>query len=189
MIPWRRDRLLAPVFLGFSGSSDSKEFSCNAGEPSSIPGLGRSPGGAHDNPSRILAWRILKDRGAWRATAHGVTKSQTQMSDTADSMACSGRPRTWSYAVCTFRCDVVFSHSSVPLPNPPQFLRPRRELDPSSLVVFRTRHHIRAKDKEGKPWLFHIKTDFWKLLREIPVQMLKPQERPFSICRVSAMND
>ena len=27
--------------------------------------------------SRILAWRIPKDRGAWRATVHAVTKSQT----------------------------------------------------------------------------------------------------------------
>ena len=27
--------------------------------------------------SSILAWRILMDKGAWRATVHGVTKSQT----------------------------------------------------------------------------------------------------------------
>ena len=27
--------------------------------------------------SSILAWRILMDRGAWQATVHGVTKSQT----------------------------------------------------------------------------------------------------------------
>ena len=31
--------------------------------------------------SGILAWRILKDRGAPRATVHGVAKSQTQLSD------------------------------------------------------------------------------------------------------------
>ena len=31
--------------------------------------------------SSILAWRIPMDRGAWRATAHGVTKSQTRLSD------------------------------------------------------------------------------------------------------------
>ena len=30
--------------LGFPGGSDSKESACNAGDPSSIPGLGRSPG-------------------------------------------------------------------------------------------------------------------------------------------------
>ena len=31
--------------------------------------------------SSILAWRIPMDRGAWRATVHGVTKSQTRLSD------------------------------------------------------------------------------------------------------------
>ena len=31
--------------------------------------------------SSILAWRIPVDRGAWWATVHGVTKSQTQLSD------------------------------------------------------------------------------------------------------------
>ena len=31
--------------------------------------------------SSILTWRILIDRGAWQATVHGVTKSQTQLSD------------------------------------------------------------------------------------------------------------
>ena len=31
--------------------------------------------------SSILAWRIPKDRGTWRAAVHGVTRSQTQLSD------------------------------------------------------------------------------------------------------------
>ena len=31
--------------------------------------------------SSILAWRIHMDRGAWRATAHGVAESQTRLSD------------------------------------------------------------------------------------------------------------
>ena len=42
-----------------------------------IPGLGRSPGGEQGTQSSILAWRIRMDRGAWWATVHGVTKSQT----------------------------------------------------------------------------------------------------------------
>ena len=33
--------------------------------------------------SSILAWKIPMDRGAWQATVHGVTKSQTQLSDSA----------------------------------------------------------------------------------------------------------
>ena len=31
--------------------------------------------------SSILAWRIPMDRGAWRATVHGVVKSRTRLSD------------------------------------------------------------------------------------------------------------
>ena len=33
--------------------------------------------------SSILAWRIPMDRGAWRATVHGVTKSWTRLSNQA----------------------------------------------------------------------------------------------------------
>ena len=47
-----------------------------------IPASGRSPGGGHDNPLSILAWRI-QERGAWRATVHGVAKSQTRLGDWA----------------------------------------------------------------------------------------------------------
>ena len=45
--------------MGFSGSSDSKESACNAGDLVLIPGLGRSPEEGHDNPLQaILAWKI-----------------------------------------------------------------------------------------------------------------------------------
>jgi len=54
-----------------------KEFTCNAGDLDSSPGLGRSPGGGHGNHSRILPWRISMDRGAWWAPVHGVAKSRT----------------------------------------------------------------------------------------------------------------
>ena len=49
-VPWRRGRLPTPVFLGFPGGSVSKEFACNVGDLTSIPGLGRFPGGGHGNP-------------------------------------------------------------------------------------------------------------------------------------------
>ena len=45
----------------------------------SIPGLGRSPGGGHDNPLQYSCLENPMDGGAWWATVHGVTKSQTQM--------------------------------------------------------------------------------------------------------------
>ena len=65
----------------FPGSSAAKESTCSAGDPSSISGLGRCPGEVHGTHSSILAWRIPMDRGAWQAAVHGVTKSQTQLSD------------------------------------------------------------------------------------------------------------
>ena len=67
--------------MGFPGGSDGKESICHAGALGLIPGLGRSPGGGHGTLSSILAWKIPMDRGAWRAAVHGVTKSQTRLSD------------------------------------------------------------------------------------------------------------
>ena len=43
---------------GFPSGSDSKESVCNEGDPGSIPGLGRSPGGGNGYHSSILVWRI-----------------------------------------------------------------------------------------------------------------------------------
>ena len=76
-IPWRRDRLPTPVFLGFPGGSDSKESACNVGDLGLITGLGRSPGGGHDNPLRYSCLENPMDRGGWWATVHKVTKNQT----------------------------------------------------------------------------------------------------------------
>ena len=49
-IPWRRDRLPTPVFMGFSGDAEGMESTFNVGNLGLIPGLGRSPGEWHDNP-------------------------------------------------------------------------------------------------------------------------------------------
>ena len=66
--------------MGFLGSSDGKGSACNAGDVGLIPGLGRSPGEGNGTHSSILARRI-SDRGAWWATVHGVTRSQTGLSN------------------------------------------------------------------------------------------------------------
>ena len=58
--------------LGFPGGSDSKESACNAGDPSSIPGSRRSLGEGNDNPLQYSCLESSMDRGAWRATMHGV---------------------------------------------------------------------------------------------------------------------
>ena len=107
--------------LGLPWCSIDRESACNAGDPGSIPGSGRSSGRGHGNTlqyswaslvaqiiknlpamqescvqslgwedpleegmathSSTLAQRIPKDRGAWQAKIHRVTKSQTQLSD------------------------------------------------------------------------------------------------------------
>ena len=59
----------------------SKESACNAGELGSIPGSGRSPEEGNGYPLQYSCLENSMDRGAWRAIVHGVTKSQTQLSD------------------------------------------------------------------------------------------------------------
>ena len=65
---------------GFLGGSDGKESVCNAGDPALVPGLGRSPGGGCGNSLWYPCLENSMDRGAWWATVHGVTKSQTLLS-------------------------------------------------------------------------------------------------------------
>ena len=69
---------------GFPGGSVVENPPANAGdagEVGSIPGLGRSPGGGHGNPLQYSCLENPMDGRAWRATAHRVAKSQTQLSD------------------------------------------------------------------------------------------------------------
>ena len=61
--------------------STSKETACNAGDPSPIPGLGRSPGEGNGNPLQDSCLKNPMDRGAWWATVHEVTKSRTRLRD------------------------------------------------------------------------------------------------------------
>ena len=66
--------------MGFPSSSPGKESTCNAADPGSIPGWGRSPGEGNSNPLQYSFLENPMDRGAWWATVHGVPKSQTQLS-------------------------------------------------------------------------------------------------------------
>ena len=56
-----------------------KDPSVNAGDAGSIPGLGRSPGEANGCPLQHSCLENPMDRGAWRATVHGVAKRQTRL--------------------------------------------------------------------------------------------------------------
>ena len=50
---------------GFPGGSDHKEYACNAGDPGSTPGVGRSPGEGNGNPLQYSCLENPMDRGAW----------------------------------------------------------------------------------------------------------------------------
>ena len=65
---------------GFPSDSDGKESAHNARDVDLIHGSGRSPGGGHGNPLQYPCLENSMGRGAWWATVHEVTKSQTQLS-------------------------------------------------------------------------------------------------------------
>ena len=66
---------------GCTHDLDSKVSVQNAGDLSSSPGLGRSPGEGNSNPLQYYCLENPMDRGAWSATVYGVTKSQTELRD------------------------------------------------------------------------------------------------------------
>ena len=69
--------------LGFSDGTVAKNLPGKAGDPRNvglIPGSGRSPGVGNGNPLQYPCLRNPLDRGAWRATVHGLAKNWTQMS-------------------------------------------------------------------------------------------------------------
>ena len=75
--------LLSPTVEGFQHSAAVRASICNAGDtggPGSSPGWGRSPGGGNRSPLQYSCLGNPMGRGAWRATVHGVTRSQTQLS-------------------------------------------------------------------------------------------------------------
>ena len=49
------------VFTGFPGGSDGKASAYNEGDPSSIPGSGRSPGEGNGNPLQFSCLENPKD--------------------------------------------------------------------------------------------------------------------------------
>ena len=73
--------LLFPLLLmGFPGGSVIKNLPPNAGDKSSIPGLGRVPGEGNGSPLQYSCLGNPMDRGAWQVTVHGVPKNRTPLS-------------------------------------------------------------------------------------------------------------
>ena len=66
--------LTSLAFASLQSGSVSKESACNAGDLGSIPGSGRSPGEGNGNSFQYSCLGNPMDRGAWRATVHGVAR-------------------------------------------------------------------------------------------------------------------
>ena len=75
-MPWRRDRLPTPGFLGFPCGSGGEKSAFNVGDLSSVPGLGRSPG---EGKGYSFQYSGLKN--SMNSIAHGIAKSRTRLSN------------------------------------------------------------------------------------------------------------
>ena len=60
--------------------SNCKESDCNAGDSGLVPGLERFPGSRKWQPTPGFLLENSIDKGAWRATVHGISKNRTQLS-------------------------------------------------------------------------------------------------------------
>ena len=78
---WERGVFVYILQPTFPAGSVSKESACNAGDPGSIPGLGRSPGEGNGNLLQYSCLVNSMDRRVWWATVHGDTKRRTRLSD------------------------------------------------------------------------------------------------------------
>ena len=73
---------------GFPGSSAGKESTCNAGDPSSIPQLGRSPGEGNNYPLQYCGLENAMDGEGGQATVHGIAKSRRRLSSFPFTFLC-----------------------------------------------------------------------------------------------------
>ena len=64
-------------YWGFPDGSDGKETACNVGDLGLISQSGRSPGEGNGYSLQYFCRQNPMDRGEWRATVQGITKSQT----------------------------------------------------------------------------------------------------------------
>ena len=65
------------IHFGFPGGTDGTESACDVGDLGLIAGWGRSPGEGNGYPLQYSCLENSMDRGAWRATVHGVVESRT----------------------------------------------------------------------------------------------------------------
>ena len=70
------------ILYGPPYSSDAKASACNAGDPGSIPGSGRSPGEENGYRLQYSCLENAMDRTAWQTTGYSpwISRIQTQLS-------------------------------------------------------------------------------------------------------------
>ena len=89
------------TFVGFSNGSDGKDPACQR-RRCRFNSWRRSPWEGNGNPLHYFCLGSPMDRGAWRATVHGVTKSQTWLNDWA--RVHTGLPRWLSGTESACQC-------------------------------------------------------------------------------------
>ena len=77
------------VKLGFPDGSDNKESACNAGDLSSVLGLGRYPWVGHGNPLQYSCLENSMDRGAWWVTNRWTWLSHLHFHNQSKEIHCS----------------------------------------------------------------------------------------------------
>ena len=106
---WAQRDVVREVFPGGSVVKNLPANAGDSGDPRSIPGWGRSPGGGHGSPLQSSCLENPMDRGVWQATVHGVAKSQTRLSNTLTcSFHCSFYP-SGNVLICLFIHGFLFS--------------------------------------------------------------------------------
>ena len=87
--------------MGLPGGLDGKGPGCNAGEPSSIPGSGRSPG---EGNGYSLQYSCLEDpigRGTWRAISSWGHKESGMTEQISLHFLCLLLRESYLYALLT----------------------------------------------------------------------------------------
>ena len=80
------EMLLAQVWMGFPGGTNDKGPACHAGDlrkQELDPRVGKVPWGRHGQPPQASCLENPTDRGACRATVHGVSRARRSWSDSA----------------------------------------------------------------------------------------------------------
>ena len=111
MVPPRLQLDVNPSLMGFPGSSDGKDSTCNARDPGSIPGSGRPPGEGIGSPLRyswasLVAQLVKNPSTMWETWVQSLGwedplekgKTNHQCSSLENSMGCIvlGVPKSWT---------------------------------------------------------------------------------------------